>query len=155
MVRGFHLYFRPVLNAFYTIRQTTVLPLIFKIFSDYEDNNITKDTLCKVLDYLLTYFVRITACEINKNLSKFMKTLYDRVIDNNYDDYYEHFVSFLNNIRANDRMPTDKEFNMGNSNQKRYRAKEIKFNGTDIFVSTQFFDADRDAVIEWYKCHLN
>ena len=98
------------LNGFYTIRQTTVLPLIFRIFSDYEDNNITKDTLCKVLDYLLTYFVRITACEINKNLSKFMKALYDRVIDNNFDDYYEHFVSFLNNIRTNDRMPTDKEF---------------------------------------------
>lgn len=74
------------LNGFYTIRQTTVLPLIFRIFSDYEDNNITKDTLCKVLDYLLTYFVRITACEINKNLSKFMKALYDRVIDNNFDD---------------------------------------------------------------------
>lgn len=98
------------LNAFYTIKQTTVLPLLFKIFNDYEDNNITKETLCKVLDYLLTYFIRITACEINKNLSKFMRSIYDRVIDKNYDNYYEKFVKFLNNLRANDRMPTDKEF---------------------------------------------
>ena len=45
--------------------------------------------------------------------------------------------------------------NMGNSTQKRYRAKEVNFNGTDIFVSTQFFDADRDAIIEWYKGHLD
>lgn len=44
--------------------------------------------------------------------------------------------------------------NMGNSLQKRYRAKAINFNGTDIYVSTQFFDSDRDAVIDWYRSHL-
>ena len=42
---------------------------------------------------------------------------------------------------------------MGNSQQMRYRAKEVAFNGRNIYVSTQFFDADRDAVIEWYKGH--
>ena len=106
-------YSKKVLNyltAFNTIKQTTVLPLIFRIFNDYEDDNITESTLCKVLDYLLTYFIRITACEINKNLSKFMKSMYDRVIDGNYENYYEKFVIFLNDLRANDRMPTDKEF---------------------------------------------
>lgn len=45
--------------------------------------------------------------------------------------------------------------NMGNSSQKRYRAKALNFEGTDIFVSTQFFDSDRDAVIEWYKSHIS
>ena len=45
--------------------------------------------------------------------------------------------------------------NMGNSAQKRYRAKPIQFKGTDLFVSTQFFDSDRDAIIEWYKGHLS
>ena len=98
------------LNAFYIIKQTTILPLLFRIFDDYEDGNIDDTTLCQVLDYLLTYLVRITACEINKNLSKFMKSMYDRVIDGNYDNYYEKFVSFLNDLRANDRMPTDTEF---------------------------------------------
>lgn len=43
--------------------------------------------------------------------------------------------------------------NMGNSTQKRYRAKALPFQGVDIFISTQFFDSDRDAVIEWYKKH--
>lgn len=98
------------LNAFYTIKQTTILPLLFRIFNDYEDKNIDEITLCQLLDYLLTYLVRITACEINKNLSKFMKSMYDRVIDGNYDNYYERFVAFLNGLRANDRMPTNKEF---------------------------------------------
>lgn len=98
------------LKSFYTIKQTTVLPLLFKIFDDYENKKIDAETLVKVLNYLLTYFVRITACEINKNLSKFMKSMYDRVIDGNYEDYYEKFVAFLNDLRANDRMPTDKEF---------------------------------------------
>lgn len=98
------------LSAFSTIKQTTILPLLFRIFNDYEEKNIDEATLCKVLDYLLTYLVRITACEINKNLSKFFKSMYDRVIDGSYDSYYEKFVVFLNDLRANDRMPTDKEF---------------------------------------------
>ena len=99
------------LRAFYTIKQTTVLPFIFRIFNDYDEENITEKTLCKVLNYLLTYYVRITACEINKNLSKFMKSMYDRIYDGSgYDDYYEKFVAFLNDLKANDRMPTDKEF---------------------------------------------
>ena len=98
------------LGAFYTIKQTTILPLLFRIFDDYEEKNIDEVVLCKVLDYLLTYFVRITVCEINKNLSKFMKSMYDRVIDGNYNNYYEKFAIFLNDLRANDRMPTDKEF---------------------------------------------
>ena len=99
-----------LLCSFYTIKQTTVLPFIFKIFNDYEENNIDSKTLCNVLEYLLTYFIRITSCEINKNLSKFMKSLYDRIFDSNYEDYYERFVIFLNDLRANDRMPTDAEF---------------------------------------------
>ena len=44
--------------------------------------------------------------------------------------------------------------NMGNSTYKRYRAKPVNYNGTDIFVSTQFFDSDREAIIEWYRKHL-
>lgn len=44
------------------------------------------------------------------SLSKFMKTMYDRVIVKNYDNYYEKFVIFLNDLKANNRMPTDKEF---------------------------------------------
>lgn len=101
---------RNKLLSFFTIKQTTVIPLLFKIFNDFEATFISEDVLCNVLDYLLTYYVRITACEINKNLSKFMKSLYDRVILDDYDNYFEKFASFLNDLRSNDRMPTDKEF---------------------------------------------
>lgn len=98
------------LSAISTIKQTTILPLLFRIFNDYEEKNIDEAILCQVLDYLLTYLVRITVCENTKNLNKFFKSMYDRVIDGTYDNYYEKFVVFLNNLRANDRMPTDKEF---------------------------------------------
>lgn len=98
------------LKSFYTIKQTTVLPFIFKVFNDYEENLIDEETLSKMLEYLLTYFIRITACDINKNLSKFMKSLYDRIYNGNYDNYYEKFVVFINDLRANDRMPTNEEF---------------------------------------------
>ena len=99
------------LNAFNTIKQTTVIPLIFRIFDDYENKHINEEVLCKLLSYLLTYFVRTNACEINKNMAKFMKSLYSRVIDgSDYDNYFEKVAIFLNDVRANDRMPTDKEF---------------------------------------------
>lgn len=98
------------LTVFNTIKQTTILPLLFKIFDDYEENNIDENTLCKVLSYLLTYLIRTNICGINKNLAKFMKSLYERVMDNNYEDYFKKFAVFLNDLRANDRMPTDKEF---------------------------------------------
>lgn len=45
--------------------------------------------------------------------------------------------------------------NMGNSAHKRYRAKALQFNGAEIYISTQFFESDRDAVIKWYKEHLS
>lgn len=98
------------LNAFNIIKQTTILPLLFKIFDDYELNRINEEILCNVLNYLLTYLVRTNACEINKNMAKFMKSLYARVIGTDYDNYFEKFVIFLNDTRSNDRMPTDKEF---------------------------------------------
>ena len=84
-----------LLRSFYTIKQTTVIPFIFKIFNDYEENFIDEKTLCDVLEYLLTYFIRITSCEINKNLSKVYEITYDRIYDGNYEDYYEKFVNFL------------------------------------------------------------
>ena len=116
------------LRSFCTIKQTTVLPLIFRIFTDYEDGHIDDKTLCKVLNYLLTYYVRITACEINKNLAKFMKSMYDRIIDGStYDDYYERFVVFLNDLKANNRMPTDKEFKAALINKPLYKKPICKF----------------------------
>lgn len=98
------------LSIFNVIKQTTVLPLLFKIFDDYEADHIDEETLCKVLHYLVTYLIRTNACEITKNMNKFMKSMYARVIGTNYDEYFEKFVIFLNDTRANNRMPTDQEF---------------------------------------------
>ncbi|WP_455259168.1 hypothetical protein [Ruminococcus sp.] len=44
--------------------------------------------------------------------------------------------------------------NKGNSVHKRYRTKELYFNNDAIYVTTQFFESDRDAVIAWYRNHL-
>lgn len=98
------------LNAFRTIKQTTIIPLLFRIFDDYENKMISDQIICNVLNYLLTYLIRMNACEINKNMGKFMKSLYSRAFDNNYDHYYEKLVIFLNDTRSTDRMPTDREF---------------------------------------------
>ena len=33
------------LKAFYTIKQTTILPFLFRVFNDYENNIIDEETL--------------------------------------------------------------------------------------------------------------
>lgn len=48
----------------------------------------------------------------------------------------------------------NRDDNRGNSTHMRYRAKALTFNGSDIYISTQFFEPDRGAVINWYKEHL-
>lgn len=59
---------------------------------------------------MLAYLARITACENSKNLSKFIKAMYDRVFDESFDNYYDKLVIFLNDLKINDCMPTDREF---------------------------------------------
>ena len=136
------------LKAFYTIKQTTVIPFLFRVFNDYEDGNIDEVTLCNVLDYLLTYLVRITACEINKNLSKFMKSMYDRVFDGNYDNYLEKIVIFLNDLKANDRMPTNSEFEEALIHKPIYKKPICKFVLSVIENSTKEHIDVADLTIE-------
>lgn len=98
------------LLAYNKIKQTTILPLLFRVLEDYDGRNIDQDTLCNVLDYLLTYLVRLGACENSKNLNKIMKSMYSKVITEDYENYYEKFVIFLNDLKSSERMPTDMEF---------------------------------------------
>lgn len=125
-----HYYSKEILNylhAFNSIKQTTVLPFLFRVFNDYENSIIDETTILKVLNYLLTYFVRITACELNKSLSNFMKSMYDRAFDGNYDNYYEKLVIFLNDLKANNRMPTDAEFEKALIHKPLYQKPICKF----------------------------
>lgn len=99
-----------LLVSFNMIKQTTVLPFIFNIFDDFEDGKIKEEELINILEYTLTYLIRNTTCESTKNLSKFMKSLYTRAFSECKENCFKKFVSFLNNLKANDRMPDDKEF---------------------------------------------
>lgn len=44
--------------------------------------------------------------------------------------------------------------NMGNSDVIRYRKDPIVYKGKNIYITTQWFDANRNDVILWYKKHL-
>lgn len=41
----------------------------------------------------------------------------------------------------------------GNGTKIRYRKKPLLFEGKEIYVTVEFFDEDRDALIQWYKSH--
>ena len=52
------------------------------------------------------------------------------------------------------KMSSNRDDNIGNSSSKLYRLNPPNINGLDTYVPTQFFDSNRDAIIEWYKSHL-
>lgn len=41
----------------------------------------------------------------------------------------------------------------GNSDRKRYRIDPIKYHGHDYFITTEWYEDDREALIKWYKNH--
>lgn len=47
-----------------------------------------------------------------------------------------------------------RDANKGKSSQIRYRKKPVVFKGKEIYVTTQWFEKNRDDVINWYKSHL-
>ncbi len=100
------------LRGLYYTKQSVMMPLVFRFFEDYEKGNINEETLTKVLEYTLTYAIRVTITDSTKGLNILMKTFYGWVIkNNNYDNYYEKFVATFNicNDRVNNRMPSDEK----------------------------------------------
>ena len=47
-----------------------------------------------------------------------------------------------------------RDANKGNSSQIRYRKNPLIFEGKELYVTTQWFDDDRDAIVQWYRSHL-
>lgn len=43
--------------------------------------------------------------------------------------------------------------NRGKGERARYRGKPLFFDGKEIYVTTEFYDSERDALIQWYKSH--
>lgn len=113
------------LHAFCAIKQTTVLPLIFKIFDDFEDGNINEYEVCKVLEYLFTYILRVIVCETGKSLSGFFKSLYSRVIKDDFVNYSEKFIGFLNGLNSQSRIPSDEEFREAVIHKPLYNNKHV------------------------------
>ena len=48
-----------------------------------------------------------------------------------------------------------RDANRGNSNHIRYRKSPLIFNGKEIYITTQFFEDERNEIIQWYKKHIN
>ena len=48
-----------------------------------------------------------------------------------------------------------RDANKGNSSHIRYRKNPLIFDGKEIYITTQFFEDERDEIIQWYKKHIN
>ena len=102
-----------LMKEFRDMDQTTCNPFLLRVFLDYKDNVIPKETLKKVINLLIVYLTRRTLCSIpTSSLRGFMVTLYQRVFGKNPQNkerYYEAIYAFLHKTNTRDRMPTVEE----------------------------------------------
>lgn len=101
------------LTSLRQLDQATCYPFIFKVYSDYQQNNISLNTLEKVIRLLLSYLVHRAVCGIPSNsLRALFCSLYDKVfkIEKNKELYYESINKFLYTRTSRDRFPSSSEF---------------------------------------------
>ena len=46
-----------------------------------------------------------------------------------------------------------RDANRGTSKKYRYCKNPVKYNGKDIYISSEWFDESKDDLIKWYKSH--
>ena len=116
------------LNGLGQLNQTTGYLFLFHIFDDYENKIIDQKELGRILQFLLNYGIRRLICEIGSNsLRGLYKTLYSRVFTRpeNKDHYYDAVVSFMNQIRTKDAIPSDTEFLLALKERNLYRKNAL------------------------------
>ena len=110
------------------LNQTTVYLFLFKVFDDKKEGYLNNDELSKILDFLLSYLIRRSICEINSNsLRGFFKTLHARVFNDieNKNNYYDSIVSFMMQLNTNDAIPDDDEFKIALMENNLYRKNAL------------------------------
>lgn len=117
------------LHGLRLLKQSTVYLFLFHVFDDYEDGEIEKEELAKLLRLLLNYSVRRLVCEIGSNsLRGLYKTLYGRVFGNNEENknhYYDAIVSFLMQLTSKDVIPSDNDFSIALKERNLYRKNAL------------------------------
>lgn len=101
------------LTSLRQLDQATCYPFIFRVYSDYQQNNISLDTLEKVIRLLLSYLVHRAVCGVPSNsLRALFCSLYDKVfkIEKNKDFYYEAINKYLYTRTSRDRFPSSSDF---------------------------------------------
>ena len=102
-----------LLEAFRILKQTTIFPLFFNFFDDYENKIITEKELIDILLFFLNYTIRRMVVGIGSNsLRGLYKTLYKRIFNGkdkeNYNEKIYNFMGSLNNTK--DAVPNDTIF---------------------------------------------
>ena len=96
------------------MNQSTAYPFLMRVFLDRKNRpeQVSEDTLNKVINLVIVYLVRRTICGVPTNsLRGFLLSLYRRVfkITDNFDRYYEAIYAYLRTIRSNDYLRTPEE----------------------------------------------
>lgn len=113
------------------IEQTTLYSFLFNIFQDFEDKTINEDTLCNVLQMLVSYHIRRLLCQVQSNTLKGLyKGLYKRCfgsVQKTNENYFDMIAFTLIKELENskDVFPTDEfviknlpEYKIYSSNKK-------------------------------------
>lgn len=113
------------LAGYRSLKQSTIFPFFFSIFSDFDDNLINEDELCQILQFFLNYTLRRVVCGIPSNsLRGLYKTLYKRIFnkDEKKNDYLNSIYNFMATIPSTkDVVPNDTTFKDRLMNENIYK----------------------------------
>lgn len=105
-----------LLNAFRILQQSTIFPLFFNFFDDYENNELSEKELIDVLLFFLNYTIRRMVIGIPSNsLRGLYKTLYKRIFnETDKKDYLNKILRFMTTLATTkDAVPNDTSFREG------------------------------------------
>lgn len=105
-----------LLNAFRILQQSTIYPLFFNIFDDFEKKEIKEEELIDTMMFFLNYTIRRMVVGVPSNsLRGLYKTLYKRIFNGtDKSDYFNKILKFMITLASTkDAVPNDTAFKEG------------------------------------------
>lgn len=125
-------------SRFADVDQNVSYPFLLRLYSDYEDQVLSRDEFIQILDAINSYLFRRAACDIATNsLNTTFVTLLNAIEP---DDYAQSVLVRLLNFGDRRRFPTDEEFKKALIERDFYRFKRVRhfFNKLENFERKEY-----------------
>ena len=110
------------------LKKTVTYPYFLHLFHEFEEENISVNTLLSSIELIRNYIFRRLICKSNNNIFTSLFANLDKeikkIFNNNYPDYYKYLASILLNKRGGEIFPRDEEFKSNFMTKDIYNSKD-------------------------------